>query len=259
MTADGIPVVYYGVEQHLGGNVEPYFNRGALWEEGYDEDASLYKLFAKLNLFRRHVGRSYEKYFMTLTEAIKIEANTIAWAKGGDGDPKVISVLSNKGQDADDYQIELCDGHGYSGGDELIDVVSCNSVEVESNGCIKPWIIDGDAVVLFEKSALEGSTLCDAPGDSNVEIASKAIISSTWTSVIDGVPTVLHSASTVNWADAPASITATATGASGATSKPSSGVSATQPQSISLLLSLAIIPAIILSGSLAISLDRFLS
>lgn len=102
LTADGIPVVYYGIEQHLGGNVEPFFNRQALWESGYDEDASIYKLFASLNLLRRHMGRQYPQYLKTLSTDIKVGANTIVWAKGGKGDPAVITVLSNKGSDADD-------------------------------------------------------------------------------------------------------------------------------------------------------------
>lgn len=235
-------------------------NRQALWESGYDQTASIYKLFATLNLFRRHVGRKYEKYLTTLSENIGIDANTIAWAKGGEGDPKVISVLSNKGQDSSDYSMQLCDKHGYSEGDELVDVISCKSVSVDNSGCITAWISDGEPVVLFGKSALEGSTLCSASGASNVELTSKAIISTTWTSVVDGQPSVFHTASTVAWDDAPADITATATAYAGSTAKATSAasVSATQPQSISSLLSLAIIPAMILSGSSALSLDRFL-
>lgn len=260
MTADGIPIVYYGLEQHLNGGVEPYFNRQAMWESDYDETASIYKLFATLNLFRRHVGRTYDQYLLSLSENIGIDANTIAWAKGGKDDPKVITVLSNKGQDSDDYSMQLCDKHGYSAGDELMDVVACKAVSVDNSGCITAWISDGEPVVLMKKSALEGSTLCDIKGESNVVLESKAIISSTWTTVMDGVPTVIHTASTVAWADAPSSITATATPYSSSTAKATSAasVSVSQPQTIISLLSLAIIPAMILSGSLALSLDRFL-
>ena len=202
------------------------------------------------------MGRQYPDYLTTLSENIGIDANTIAWAKGADSDPKVISVLSNKGQDASDYSIELCDGHGYSAGDELLDVVACKSTTVGDNGCLTVWITDGEPVVMAKKSALEGSTLCGVAGDSKVVLESQAIISTTWTSMVSGTPSVYHSATTMPWADAPSSITATSTAAAQATS--TGGVSATQPQSLSLLLSLAIIPALILSSSLAISLDRFL-
>jgi hypothetical protein len=262
MTADGIPVVYYGIEQHFGGNVEPYMNRQALWESKYDNTASIYTLFATLNLFRRHVGRTYEQYLFSLSENIGIDANTIAWAKGDKGDPKVISALSNKGQDSSDYSMQLCDTdrHGYSVGDELIDVVACKSVSVDNNGCITAWISDGEPIVLFKKSALEGSTLCGISGASNVELTSKAIISSTRTSVVGGEPSVFHTASTVAWADAPASITATATGYSSGIAKatPAAGSGAPQLQSISSLLSLAIVPAMIFLGNIALSLNQSL-
>jgi hypothetical protein len=250
--------VYYGIEQNLGGNVEPYFNRQALWEEGFSQEASIYKLFATLNLFRRHMGRQYPDYLTTLSKDIGMDANTIAWAKGADKDPKVISVLSNKGQDASDYSIELCDGHGYSAGDELLDVVACKSTTVGDNGCLTVWVTDGEPVVMAKKTALEGSTLCGVSGDSKVVLESQAIISTTWTSMVSGSPSVFHSATTVPWADAPASITSATSTAGAAQATSTGGVSATQPQSLSLLLSLAIIPALILSSSLAISLDRFL-
>jgi alpha-amylase len=258
LTADGIPVVYYGIEQHLGGNVEPYFNRQALWEDGFSQDASIYKLFGTLNLFRRFMGRQYPDYLTTLSKDIGIDANTIAWAKGADSDPKVITVLSNKGQDASDYSIELCDGHGYSAGDELLDVVACKSTTVGDNGCLTVWVTDGEPVVMAKKTALEGSTLCGVPGDSKVVLEEQAIISTTWTSMVSGSPSVFHSATTVPWKDAPASITSATSTAVAAKATSTGGVSATQPQSFSLILSLAIIPALILSSSLAISLDRFL-
>jgi hypothetical protein len=155
--------------------------------------------------------------------------------------------------------MQLCDKHGYSAGDELIDVISCKSMSVGNDGCITAWITDGEPVVLFGKSALEGSTLCGVTGESNVVLTSQAIISTTWTSVVDGQPSVFHAASTVPWDQAPSSITATATGYSGSTAKATSAasVSAPQPQSISSLLSLAIIPTMLLAGSLVLSMDRF--
>jgi hypothetical protein len=138
------------------------------------------------------MGRQYPDYLTTLSKDIGIDANTIAWAKGADSDPKVISVLSNKGQDASDYSIELCDGHGYSAGDELLDVVACKSTTVGDNGCLTVWVTDGEPVVMAKKSALEGSTLCGVPGDSKVVLEEQAIISTTWTSMVSGSPSVFH-------------------------------------------------------------------
>lgn len=250
----------YGQEQHMAGDVEPFYNRAALWEKGFDKEATLYKLFAKLNLFRRFMGREYPKYRTNLSKAIKVESNSITWAKGGDNGPNAISVFNNKGGDADDFSVELCDGHGYSSGDELMDIVSCKSVDVGGNGCIEAWVTDGHPVVLFKKSALEGSGLCDF-SDNKVILESKAVISTTWTTTISGEATVIHTATTMPWADAPASITAATTSSAGAsstsTSESSGGVSAPRPEFINSL-SLALIPALVLSASMALSLDRFL-
>lgn len=260
LTADGIPIIMYGQEQHLGGNVEPFFNRQALWETGFHTDANLYTLLTKLNRFRRHVGRNYEKFLTSLSEAVQVEDHAIAWVKGGEGDPKVVSVLNNAGDDSDDFKVEVCDGHGYSSGDELFDIISCKDVKVNNN-CIEAWVSDGHPVIIYKKSELKGSTLCDIEGASDVEVVSKAIISTTWTSMVSGSAQVFHSATTMPWSEAPASITSTSSTAAGtasATGSSTGGVSSIRPESTTSLLVLAAIPALIFSGSLAISLDRFL-
>ncbi|KAM0718307.1 hypothetical protein Q7P37_006639 [Cladosporium fusiforme] len=215
LTHDGIPIIYYGQEQHLTGGTEPYTNRAALWEFEYDQDAELYKHIAKLNLFRRHVSRNYASYLTTESKTIDIGANTIAFAKGGDKMPKAVTILTNKGVDADDFSVELCKDHGYAKGDALLDIVACKDVSVGDNGCIEAWVTDGMPVVLFKKDALEGSTLCGVKGDSDVALESKYIQSTTYTTKIDGALTVVHTATTMPLADAPASATATATKSGG--------------------------------------------
>jgi alpha-amylase len=234
MTHDGIPIIYYGQEQHLDGGTEPYTNRAALWEYAYDETAVLYKLIANLNLFRRHVSRNYAGYLTTESSTIDVGANTIAFAKGGDGQPKVITVLNNKLSAADDFKVDLCDtkAHGYASGDELFDVVACKSVTVSDSGCIEAWIADGEPVVLFKKSELTGSTLCGITGDSDVVVPSVYVSSTVITATAsDGQLTVMHSATTMPWADAPASAKSSATSAAASNSKNSTS-SATSSTSV---------------------------
>lgn len=229
MAHDGIPVIYYGQEQHLDGGTEPYTNRAALWEYAYDQNAVLYKLVAKLNLFRRHVNRNFNEYLTTQSETIDVATNTIAFAKGGKGQPKVITVLNNKLSDADDFKVDLCDTskHGYAAGDELFDIMACKSVTVSNSGCIEAWISDGEPVVLMKKSALAGSTLCGIEGESDVVLSSvyvqQTVITATAT---DGQLTVLHSVTTMPWADAPSSVTATSTAAATGTGSSSNSTSA---------------------------------
>ena len=226
LTHDGIPIIYYGQEQHLDGGTEPYTNRAALWEYEYDETSVLYLLIAKLNLLRRHVNRNYAAYLTTESTTMDVQANTITFSKGGDGQPKVITVINNKGIDSDDFKLDICKDHGYANGDELFDVIACKSVTVGDNGCIEAWIADGAPVVLFKKSALEGSTLCDIPGASDVELEEVYISSMTITATgTDGQLTVTHTATTMPWADAPSSVkesaasaTATSTGGKGGNS-----------------------------------------
>lgn len=213
MTHDGIPVIYYGQEQHLDGGTEPYTNRAALWEYGYDQTSVLYKLIANLNLFRRHVSRNHAGYLTTESTTIDVGTGTIAFAKGAANDPKVITVFNNQGADASDFKVELCDtkAHGYSANDELFDIIACKSNTVQSNGCIEVWVSDGEPVVLFKKSELTGSTLCGIEGASDVDVEPVYVQSTTWTTEIGGTLTVMHEATTMPWADAPSSVTATAT------------------------------------------------
>jgi alpha-amylase len=213
LSHDGIPVIYYGQEQHLDGGTEPYTNRAALWEYSYDQTSVLYKMIASLNLFRRHVSRNHPDYLATESTTIDVGTGTIAFAKGGANDPKVITVLNNQGADASDFKVELCDtkSHGYSANDELFDVVACKSNTVQGNGCIEVWVSDGEPVVLFKKSELAGSTLCGIEGSSDVDIEEVYVQSTTWTTEIGGQLTVMHTATTMPWADAPSSVTATAT------------------------------------------------
>jgi hypothetical protein len=82
-------------------------------------------------------------------------------------------------------------------------------------------------VVLFKKSELAGSTLCGIEGASDVDVAEVYVSSTTWTTDIGGQLTVMHTATTIPWADAPSSVTATATATtSGKGGSSSSGASA---------------------------------
>lgn len=253
LTHDGIPIIYYGQEQHLQGGTEPYTNRAALWEYEYNQDAVLYKLIAKLNLFRRHISRNYAGYLTTESNTTKVEGNSISFVKGSDDMPKVITVLNNKGEDSDDFSVELCDGHGYKGGDALFDVIACKDLKVGDNGCIEVWVADGMPVVLFDKEGLKGSTLCDIEGESDVVLESAYIQSTTVTTEVDGQLTVMHSATTMPLADAPASVTATATNSgssSSATSSAASGPSASRIGGFSVSLAMLVFSFCLLGGLL---------
>ena len=58
---DGIPVVYYGQEQHFSGGNDPD-NREALWTSGYDTTSPLYTLIATSNKLRSHAISNDQEY-----------------------------------------------------------------------------------------------------------------------------------------------------------------------------------------------------
>lgn len=59
--ADGIPIVYYGEEQHYSGGDDPY-NRGALWLSGFPTDSTLYKFISTTNNIRARAIAKDAKY-----------------------------------------------------------------------------------------------------------------------------------------------------------------------------------------------------
>ena len=57
---DGIPIVYYGQEQGMHGNSDPY-NREALWPYGYQNTTTVH-LITKLNRLRRWMIKTDSNY-----------------------------------------------------------------------------------------------------------------------------------------------------------------------------------------------------
>ena len=57
---DGIPIVYYGQEQGMHGNSDPY-NREALWPSGYQNTTAV-RLITKLNTLRQRMVKTDNTY-----------------------------------------------------------------------------------------------------------------------------------------------------------------------------------------------------
>lgn len=79
--------------------------------------------------------------------------------KKGSSGSQVITVLSNDGSSGSSYTLTLS-GSGYSSGTELMEMYSCTSVTVDSNGNIPIPMASGLPRVLMLASALTGSGLC---------------------------------------------------------------------------------------------------
>jgi len=85
---DGIPTVYYGQEQGMHGDSDPY-NREALWPSGYQNTTTVY-LISKLNRLRQWMIKTDSQYLTQQTSILSTTATGIAIQKG-----YVTSVMTN--------------------------------------------------------------------------------------------------------------------------------------------------------------------
>lgn len=78
--------------------------------------------------------------------------------KGSSGS-QVITVLSNSGSNGGSYTLNL-NNHGYSSGAQLVELYTCASVQVDSNGNMPVPMASGLPRVLVPSSWVTGSGLC---------------------------------------------------------------------------------------------------
>lgn len=258
--SDGIPVVYQGQEQHFEGGTNPFTNREPLWQEGMDWNAPIYQMLSTLNLFRRHIVRNYADWTSTNSDVIQQDSHTMVLKKGADGEA-TLSAFSNNGASSPSTTTKICSDHGYGKGTSLTDVISCSTYKVGSDNCINVDVTSGRPAVLFSTDKLAGSTLCGDKSKSDVEMTQLAVISTTVTTSVSGTLTAFHSASTVPWADAPASITApNQDGQNGWTSASATSAAGTYDRSTSFSSAIVIaITSIAFSGGLLTGLCRFMT
>lgn len=160
MLTDGIPIIYEGQEQHYqseGGSGVPY-NREAIWFSDYNTDAPLYVLVSQLNGIRNYAMTKDSAYTTTQTKVVYSDSSTIVMSKGTAGE-QVVAVLSNLGDAGSSYNLTLSKT-GYTSGQVVVDVLSCDSVTVDSSGDISVPMAGGLPRVYYPLSALSGSDIC---------------------------------------------------------------------------------------------------
>ncbi|KAJ5457040.1 hypothetical protein N7530_012314 [Penicillium desertorum] len=176
MLADGIPILYYGEEQHLSGGFNPV-NREALWLTKYSMNTtSLPLLVQSLNRIRSYASGDGEKftvapksgsdYLSYLSLPIYKSTNILAMRKGFTGN-QVVSVVSNLGAKPAakaTTRITLgSDGTGFSSGQNVTELFSCKTFVTDSNGNINVDLSsDGGPRVYYPTESLNGSTnICE--------------------------------------------------------------------------------------------------
>ncbi|KAL2835119.1 glycoside hydrolase superfamily [Aspergillus cavernicola] len=155
--SDGIPIIYAGQEQHYSGGSDPG-NREATWLSGYPTTSELYTLIANTNAIRTRAIGQDEGYITYSNSPIYQDESTIAMRKGTDGS-QVITVLTNAGADGSSYTLSLT-GTGYDAALELVEIYSCTSITVSSDGSVPVPMESGLPRVLYPASGLEGSAIC---------------------------------------------------------------------------------------------------
>lgn len=81
--------------------------------------------------------------------------------KGSQGSQQVITLLSNHGSSGSSYTFDLSN-HGYSSGSKLVELYTCSSLQVDSNGNIPVPMSSGLPRALVPAAWVSGSGLCSS-------------------------------------------------------------------------------------------------
>jgi alpha-amylase len=131
--ADGIPIIYEGQEQGYTGGADPA-NREAVWLSGYSTTSTLYTFIAGVNQIRNQAIYKSPDYLTYMAYPIYSDSSTIAMRKGFDGN-QIIGVFSNLGVSGPSYNLTL-GNTGYVAGESVIEILTCTTVNTDSNGNI---------------------------------------------------------------------------------------------------------------------------
>ncbi|KGO45467.1 Alpha-amylase, fungi [Penicillium expansum] len=172
MIADGIPILYYGEEQHLSGGFNPV-NREALWLTKYSMNStSLPLLVQSLNRIRSYASGDGEKstvapksgsdYLSYLSLPIYNSTNILATRKGFSGN-QVVSVVSNLGaKPATNATTKITlgsDGTGFSSRQNVTEILSCKTFVTDAGGNLNVDLSsDGGPRVYYPTKSLKRST-----------------------------------------------------------------------------------------------------
>lgn len=155
--ADGIPVIYYGQEQHFSGGSTPN-NREALWPTGYSTSTEMHGLIALANVMRNHAIAIDDGYLLYQAWPIYQDTTTIAMRKGT-GNQALIGVFSNKGSSGDAYTQSIPQT-GYDSGAKIVDAITCDVMTAASDGSVTVSMGAGAVKILYPEDNMSGSGLC---------------------------------------------------------------------------------------------------
>lgn len=156
--SDGIPIVYYGLEQGFTGTADPA-NRQALWPSGFNTNADLYKYIRKLNSARKLVTTRDSSYVTSKVKVIQPNSKVLVTAKGS-ASWQVLSVFTNVGAGASTSFNLASTMTGLTANSKLVDLLTCNVYSADSTGNVAITISSGLPLILYRAEKLSGSDMC---------------------------------------------------------------------------------------------------
>ncbi|KAL2199758.1 glycoside hydrolase family 13 protein [Corynascus similis CBS 632.67] len=163
MLKDGIPIIYQGQEQHYAGSGTPS-NREALWSSGYSTNSEFYTWITKLNQIRAMAIAQDEDYLSYKSHSIYSDSHTIAMRKGNPGS-QVVGIFTNVGASSSASVTLASSATGFEANQVLIDLMSCTTHTVDSEGGLTVELANGLPSVLYPESGLSGSGICQDQND----------------------------------------------------------------------------------------------
>lgn len=157
--ADGIPIIYYGQEQHFSGGSVPN-NREALWLSGYPSSSVLYTHIQKINQLRSHVI-SQSSAYVTSKAAVVFSNNSTLVTRKGSVPYSVLGIFNNLGSQSASSMLSLSSSEtGFGDNEQVIEVLSCNAYTTSSSGTLTTTILNGLPQVFYAAAQLQGSGIC---------------------------------------------------------------------------------------------------
>ncbi|KAG8880059.1 hypothetical protein FRB97_001104 [Tulasnella sp. 331] len=169
--SDGIPIIYQGQEQRFHGAADP-MNREPLWSSAYANTTTMQYIQA-LNKIRSVLVATSD-WASQPAQIISNTASTVFLAKGF-----VLSVMTNIGSPPANISAHMT-ATGFSTGEVMIEMISCQQVIIGSQGSINiDYQKGGRAAILIPEHYLRGTPLCAATQaasyqGSTVEAATRA-------------------------------------------------------------------------------------
>lgn len=153
---DGIPIIYYGQEHHLDGDNDPYCREATWLEENgaLSTSAELYQFAARLNRIRSWAIAQSTTYTTYETITLNYSDDQIAIRKD-----LLRSIMTNAGVDQASGSYTT-DGAEFTAGDDVVDLISCDTYMADDSGEVTVKIGGGAVVALMEQALAQDSGIC---------------------------------------------------------------------------------------------------